>query len=599
MLVNNLYYHAMNKYFTILILALTAALFMSVSAARGDSAGTESVNPVSMVRDSVLSYFHASSGKVVDVTTETVTIEQDARSEIRKGSRLSVYRTGAPFYHPSTGEMIGYTEDFTGRIEVTGTGEAAGQYVGTVIQGDIRTGDIVRVTSSRINLAFFQERETTWRLAELLYRSLKESRRFRILETYTESYSPEDLSGHARRMGAEVVLLLSTPVIDDTRMLNVRLMWAEDARVFAEIQERAESGVADVLLAEEALIDISRTGREPWESYDIRGGELIGVGDVTGNGVRNLVASDGTELAIYNMENALQEIWSLKESSHVRHLSIDVHDMNNNGRAEIFVTALANKGRKMISFVLEYDPVAGYRKIVDGIPFFLRVMNETLLMQKFTTFGLFTGPVYEGVWKDGSYTTGDLLKLPYGVNIYGFTYIDWKGDGDIHLVTFDDEGYLNMYKNGASLWRSGDSYGEFDIRLRKKIRSVMDNTDDWEDDSPDVSPAGAYVRARLFAVKTSRGQELIVVKRIPLLSNVPGLGNAKAEIRSLWWDGDIMEEEIMMKGISGPVTDYQIDGSDMYLISRTGIAGFIKEALSGDLRRGSKLYSYTFSRDED
>jgi hypothetical protein len=586
-------------FYRVLILTLTTAFFITIPGAKGDSSEAESVNSVSTVRDFVLAYFHSSSGLIVDVTTEGVTIELDEGSGIRKGSRFSVYRKGAPFYHPSTGDLIAYTEEFTGRVEVIGTDGTEGRYVATVIRGDIRRGDVARITSSRINLAFFQERETSWELSELLYRSLKESGRFRILETYTESYNPEDLSEHSMRLGAEVLLLLSTPVIDGRRMFEVRLIWAEDARVFAEIREVAEPDVADMLSEEESLLDISRTGREPWASYDIRGGELIGLGDITGDGVRNLVVSDGTELTVYSMEDAPREIWSLKGPPHTRHISVDVYDMNNNGRAEVFVTALANKGRTMESFVLEYDSVEGYRKIVEGIPFFLRVMNETLLMQRHTSFGLFTGPVNNGVFKDGKYTTGGHLKLPHGVNIYGFTYINWKGDGDLHLVTFDDEGYLNMYKDGTSLWKSGDSYGLSDIRLRKKIRSAIDNTDDWEDDSSNVSPAGTFVRARLFAVRTSRGQELIVVKKIPLLSNVPGLGNAKAEIHSLWWDGYSMEEEVMIKEITGPVTDYQIEGGDMYLISSTGIAGFIKEALSGDLRMGSKLYSYTLGRDED
>jgi hypothetical protein len=93
------------------------------------------------------------------------------------------------------------------------------------------------------------------------------------------------------------------------------------------------------------------------------------------------------------------------------------------------------------SFVLEYDPAEGYKKIKDNMPYFLRVSGKTLLMQKFDTGRIFSGAVYEAEWKDGNYQPKRQLVLPPDVNIYGFTFADWQNNGMYHLVTFDDNGY--------------------------------------------------------------------------------------------------------------------------------------------------------------
>ncbi|RJQ16666.1 MAG: hypothetical protein C4560_08920, partial [Nitrospiraceae bacterium] len=68
--------------------------------------------------DAVLSYFNPSNGTVAAVAGGTVSIGFAAEGDIKKGMRFSVFRTGKPFYHPITNELIGETEDLVGRVEV-------------------------------------------------------------------------------------------------------------------------------------------------------------------------------------------------------------------------------------------------------------------------------------------------------------------------------------------------------------------------------------------------------------------------------------------------------------------------------------------------
>jgi hypothetical protein len=68
-----------------------------------------------------------------------------------------------------------------------------GLYICTVIKGDVKAGDLARISTSKIKLAFFQERKSDWTLSEAFYSSIKDSERFEILESYTPAYKPEDL----------------------------------------------------------------------------------------------------------------------------------------------------------------------------------------------------------------------------------------------------------------------------------------------------------------------------------------------------------------------------------------------------------------------
>jgi len=568
---------------------------------------TGGINPVYAARDSVLSYFYTVSGKVEETGKDFVKVNFITDKGLKKGMRLSVFREGEYFYHPVTQEPMGKSEEFNGKVEISeellsGSARAASGrkiYLCRVISGNPGVGDVVRITSSRTKLAFFQDKLADWSLSEMFYGALKDSGRFEILETYTKSYEPDKLSELARGLGAEAVLMFSTPTEDGTRFLNVKLYWPEDARLFSDIKEVVGADLARELTTDDELIptDLSRT--EPWGSYKLSAGELIAMGDVDGNGIKELVSSDSINIRIYSFEDEPREMWFIKGSASEKHLSIDVLDLNNNGKAEIFVTSLRNFSfdadtadseikrkkteKKMNSFVLEYDPAKGYKRIWDNAPYVFRVNGRALLMQSFTPVKTLTGPVYKAIWKDSRYQTGGALELPSGVNIYGFTYVDWRDSGHLHILAIDDDGYLNLYSGSELIWRSKDSYGKSELSIEGKTQSVANNTKKW------------FVKGRLVQVKTDRGQEVIAVKRNPFLSRVPGLGHKDADVYSFWWDGTSMDETLIMGGINGTVTDFWVERDKLLLIARPHVLMFLKKSLSGDLAKGRILYYYNLA----
>ncbi len=550
----------------------------------------------SRARDLVLQYFLPSSGTVSRVGKGLARISLDTREDIKKGMRFSVFRQGAPFYHPVTNEMIGRTEDFTGIIEVREKDASDGSYLCKIIRGDIKRGDTVRITSSKIKLAFFQERKADWPLSEAFYESLKDSGRFDILETYTSTYEPGELSRLAGKLGAEAFLILSTPVEGGTRFLNIKLYWTEDAKLFGEIREATAPDSVRAAGPDEEFIFSAAVDTEPWGEYALAGGRLIAMGDVDGNGRKETVISDGNDIRIYELKDELRELWLIKGRPDERHLSIDILDLNNNGRAEIFVTSMTGRdsdssqinsmGGRINSYVMEYEPSEGYVRIKTGMPYFLRVENNTLLMQKFVPYGIFSGHVYEGGWRDGDYRPGRPLTLPAGVNIYGFTYVDWRNNGRTDLISLDDRGYLTLYDAGGDIiWKSGGTYGHSDLGFKDRMHSADDPDAKW------------FIRGRLMSVHTERGQEVIVVKRIPVLSAMPGLGYRGAEVYSLWWDGAAMQENLILKELPGTVTDYCIEGGKLFLVARGDLYSFVKKAFSGEFSKGGVLYYYNFGKD--
>jgi len=539
----------------------------------------EDPNPVSAARDFVLSYFYPVSGLISEVKENQIVVNLRSDKKFKKGARFSVFREGKPFYHPVTKEPIGKSEEFIGKIEVDEVMHEI--YLCRVVSGSPAVNDIVRITSSPVKIAFFQDKKAEWTLSDVFYEYLKNSGRFDFIESYTKTYDPKELSKLAKDAGAEAVLFLSTPVKDKKMFLNVKLFWSEDAWQFAEIEKIVESDSIKELTSEDKYIPIISTEGLPWGSYSIAKGRFIAMGDVDGNGEEELIVSDGNAIRIYSYKNEPQEIWSLKGSPNETHLSIDVLDVNNNGRAEIFVTSLKSNNI-MSSFVLEYDPSEGYKKILDKLPYAMRVAGNVLLMQAFTAYNTFTGPVNKGIWKDGHYQQDMPFKLPDGIDIYGFTYVDWQNSGHPYLLAFDDNGYLNLYSDSKLVWRSKNSYGRPDIALEKKIYSLVNPEEKW------------FVKGRIMTVKTGRGQEVIVIKKIPYLSNVPGLGYEKAEAYSLWWDGAMMDETFILGGIRGTVTDYLVDGDNLLIIAIPNLFMSLSKTLSGDFAKESILFARRF-----
>jgi hypothetical protein len=601
------------RHYVLSILILVIAVFLTAAYpltafgqdADPDPAGPDRVkqNPAGALKERVLSYFYPVKGTVVSVDNDRVTVGIRTETEMIPGMRYHVFREGKQFYHPVTHEPIGRSESLTGRIEIikmlkeeSVSRKDETLYLCRTVTGEPEAGDIVRLTSSSVNLAFFQDKTTDWTLSELFYNALKDSGRFHLLESYAPSYDPGELSRLAKDLGAEALLFFSTPTKGNTLFLNVKLFWPESGTAFAEIEEPVGPDVIHELTEQERLVSLGEIEGEPWGTHRLEYGELITMGDVDGDNRQELVMSDGNTIRIYRYDEQPRNLGYFKDDPRKYHLHVDVMDLNGNGRAEIFVTSLVNyqfssdisdsttprkKTRnKIVSSVFEYDQSAGYRKIQDNVPYAMRVIGSNLLLQKFSPRKTFTGPVLKGVWSDGRYMTGESIQLPAGINIYGFTYVDWENNGQEHILSFDDNGNLVLFSGSEIIWKSSGSLGVFEKSFVKQDSSTVQTEERW------------VVRGRLIPMKTPEGQEVIVIQKVPFVKRVPGIGYRKAEVYSLRWDGDTMVQKQVLGGIRGTVTDYLVHGSELFLLTKPSLAMLLNNSLSGDFERGSVLYYY-------
>lgn len=563
-----------------------------------ESAAPTGMSTIIPVRDMVMSYFVPVEGEIAESAAGAVTVRLKAPAVLKKGMRLSVFRKGEPFYHPITKELIGYAESPVGAVEVREAVEGGTVVTCSIIDGAFQTGDLVRISASKIRLAFFQDMHADWALSEAFYNAIKDSGRFEILESYTPDYETATLSKAARDLGASAFLMLTTPVKQDAKFLSVRLYWVSDAAMFLSAESMISSETMARLNPEAGFVDTSAADREPRGLYPLEQAQLLAIGDVDGNGASELVTSDGSSIRIYAMRDELQEIWLVRGDAEEQHLSVDVLDANHDGKAEIFVTALSGGKvpgmqtgdslvpsdrhmERLVSSVIEYDPSSGYRKIAGPLPYFFRVSGGRLLMQKFSPGTIFSGQVFEGQWADGQYRTAKPLNLPAGVNIYGFALADWNNTGKAHVLTYDDMGYLHLYDDrGNFLWKSGVTHGTSAQSFSKKTNSPVGGESKW------------HVRGRLVTLQSKRGQEVLALERIPYIKVMPGAGVRGAEMYSLWWDGSDMEESPVLREIPGSVTDYRVENGEVYLVAGGNIVSLMKNAASGEFVKGSRLYYY-------
>ncbi|MBI3091033.1 MAG: VCBS repeat-containing protein [Candidatus Tectomicrobia bacterium] len=221
----------------------------------------------------------------------------------------------------------------------------------------------------------------------------------------------------------------------------------------------------------------------PLQSQTLRGDLLaFDVGDLDGDGVPELVASSNNQLFVYRWQNGqFQLSSSLKGETQDTYLSVDIADINGNGRAEVFVTNLHSRvttttgfENEMRSFVLEMHN-GSLRRIWRKAPFFFRVIKPPerpggiLLAQRLGQGTPYEGAITELVWNGRAYARNPKFFIPEGFQIYGFHYGDLNGDSTPEIVLIGDDGYLRIFTpSGQLLFESS-----IDLGLNQYVKIEM------------------------------------------------------------------------------------------------------------------------------
>lgn len=309
-----------------------------------------------------------------------------------------------------------------------------------------------------------------------------------------------------------------------------------------------------------------------WKSQTFKA-ELQGmdVGDVDGDGKNELVLIEGIDISVHRFQNgALVKVAS--HTSHDRHrfIAVDVADINNNGRAEIFASRVS--GLYVTSTVLEMEG-GNLRVLVKSSPWFYRIMEwpgrGRILVGQGKIAGSYSGYVSivkyyfeRGIfplkWNGSEYVKAEeapLLDLP-NVYIYNFAVGDLTGDGKNEIVVIGRHEALRIVDpTGEEIYKASEPYGG-------TLNFIITNPDA----TSDLDKEFFYIPARILIADLDRnGRNEVIVNQ-----NKSSTGGYTERLRafsdgkmvSLTWTGLALDPNWESRKLSGCLSDFQIKDLD-------------------------------------
>jgi hypothetical protein len=265
-------------------------------------------------------------------------------------------------------------------------------------------------------------------------------------------------------------------------------------------------------------------------------------------------------------------LWEIKGKASDDHLWLDSVDLNKNGKDEIVITSLRNE--EVYSGIYELEG-SEFKKLWEG-KYFLRKIGDGLIAQAYSRSEGFSGDVVAFVW-DKDYKTGEKIKLPKGMNIYDFTFIEGANQEKL-VFGYDETGFLDLYDaKGVRVWRSSANTGGFLGTFKKYTTNEMVDRGVWS------------VKDRLIP----KNREVLVVQRVPLAEVARGIGYKSSRLKNYWWNGFSMDEGVLIDNIKGTLLDYAVAGDNMIVLTSPFLGIKFGNILKGENPLGTVLSIYS------
>jgi hypothetical protein len=567
------------------------------------------------VAERLAAAFPKVEGLVVGTEAGRVILDLGASRGGRDGLELAVYRKGEEFKHPLTGQVLGAMDKEIGRIRIVRVQEqfALGEVIRLAPEFAPVPGDVVRSSGARVTVALptvdpgdvksASARSVTRDLAIALAKTgrfeVVDDRKVRATLAEEKVASPDQVTDPAalkvlaEKLKAVAVLLGKVGLLEKQISLDVEaistltgyslaLAGAEVKAVAPRFAAAPPPGPAGATAPRRAgAIQFARP-TTPF-APPIRGPELSGtitalaVGDVDGDGRKELALSDGSRIYLYAFSGrGFQLIWQSPDTSGNNIIGLDIADVNGNAAGEIFVTNYFNE--QLLSYVLEQRGNQMVR-VWDRVPLFFRALplgeggKDQVLGQPRGMDRLFGGPINQVVWQGGRYVVGPALPVPGRFPLYGLAVADLEGPRSRNLLLVDGSDYLKVYDAAGKLkFTSGEHFGgtENFVRFGEEALRVKGGTGSSGAEKIDNVP----IYSRIFVREGGGpGKQEIVVWR-----NIPSVGYfvkdarlyTKGKVFSLKWDGSGFLTNWESREFDGYISDYYVgaigDGEEDVLI---------------------------------
>ncbi|MEO5359525.1 MAG: hypothetical protein H7843_03645 [Nitrospirota bacterium] len=565
-----------SAYAVVIALCQVLYLLTFINGAFGAVGGYD--DPLKPLTDKTVKFFNPLTLKVDAVKGTALTLRGDTSEKAVPGTRFEIFRQGAMFYHPVTNEPLGHFEDFIGSIEITGV-KPDGETAASLIKGTPKKGDIARLSKSKIRALFYQDKSIDWFLGDVYYRQLKQSGRFELIDTAIDAENTAALFEEAKKLGADVLILIEgskkDEIRDENKYLKQRIYWVSDKKeVSSDTVAISETYLQDVIAAADIFLSAMN---EPVLTYRMPiGYDLMTIGNINGGSDVDLIFSTGSDLAVYKPGVDMNKIMELKGDKMSDNVYIDVIDINKDGRDEIIVTAMAYDGARAFIYGVE----GGQLKLLWKASGFLRVYGNKLLFQRYTPREGQVGNVDYIVWDSNHFKEEGQLKLPSGVNLYDFVYLAPAAeDAKSEPVTlfYDNANHL-VVKNsaGTRIWRSKGSMGGFIREYNIPGPTIMVEGGKW------------HISDKMFLYH----KKGIVIRRIPFALTSASLGYKKSYIMSYGFNGISVEENTLVGAVAGNIIDYTIYKDRIYVLARPILGLNLSGMLKGENPLVTNLFIY-------
>jgi len=208
-----------------------------------------------------------------------------------------------------------------------------------------------------------------------------------------------------------------------------------------------------------------KTEAAVWKSTKFRSEiKSLAIGDVLGDKQNALVTINDTSILLHRyVDGKLELIDEFAVEMDHTPVRVDVADINENGRAEIFVTNLYRDKTLLKSFVLEWDG-SKLVKIVQDLNWYFKLVvipgkKPVLTGQQRDMSSLFSRGIYHLAWVNGTYAESSLSDAPRGLSLFAFSTGNALNDGLQKTVAITSDLRLRVFDPAGDMeWTSSERF---------------------------------------------------------------------------------------------------------------------------------------------